>query len=126
MAVLDELNKQMLEDGAQVRRLELERLDQIQMYIWRVMQSAAGNPNRHIEADPGVLFGAVDRLLKLSERRAKLEGIDAPTRTELTGKDGKPLSLEMVDQMLMEAGLTNDDGLSESDTNSTGSAEVRQ
>ena len=36
-------------------------------------------------------------LVKLAERRARLEGHDAPTRTELTGKDGAPLALSLKD-----------------------------
>ena len=36
---------------------------------------------------------AVDRVLKISERRAKLLGIEAPVRIETTGKDGKPIEV---------------------------------
>ena len=36
-------------------------------------------------------------LVKLAERRARLEGHDAPSRTELTGKDGAPLALSLKD-----------------------------
>lgn len=37
---------------------------------------------------------AVDRLVKLETRRARLLGLDAPTRTELTGAAGAPVSLD--------------------------------
>lgn len=36
---------------------------------------------------------AVDRVLKIGERRAKLLGIEAPVRIETTGKDGKPIEV---------------------------------
>lgn len=42
-------------------------------------------------------------LVKIAERRARLEGHDAPTRTELTGRNGAPLSLSLNDL----AGMTN-------------------
>jgi len=38
--------------------------------------------------DVGPILQAIDRLLKIQERRAHLLGLDAPKRTELTGKDG--------------------------------------
>lgn len=60
---------------------------------WRNLELA-----KLAEIEPGVLreakrgsLGAVDREIRLMERRAKLLGLDAPTRQELTGKDGKPL-----------------------------------
>jgi hypothetical protein len=36
---------------------------------------------------------AVDRVLKIGERRAKLLGIEAPVRIETTGKDGAPIAV---------------------------------
>lgn len=34
---------------------------------------------------------AIDRVLKIMERRARMLGLDAPERRELTGKDGGPI-----------------------------------
>lgn len=36
---------------------------------------------------------AVDRVLKIGERRAKLLGLEAPVRIEATGKDGAPIEV---------------------------------
>jgi hypothetical protein len=36
-------------------------------------------------------FGAIDRVLKIMERRSKLWGLDAPVRTEVSGPEGGPL-----------------------------------
>ena len=57
------------------KRLELERLDKIQEGLWpRVVGlNADGTPR-----DGGVDDFAVDRVLKVMDRRAKLLGIDAP------------------------------------------------
>lgn len=40
-------------------------------------------------------------LVKIGERRAKLEGFDAPTRAELTGRNGAPLTLTINDLQSM-------------------------
>lgn len=57
-----------------LRAQELERLDELQSHIW-------------IEASKGNLK-AVDRILKIIERRAKLLGLDAPTKVASTTPDG--------------------------------------
>lgn len=41
--------------------------------------------------DDGPILQSIDRLLKISERRAKLLGLDKPDKKEITGKDGEPL-----------------------------------
>lgn len=53
-------------EAAHVRTLELERLDAMTMAIWQ--QVRQGNQ------------GAIDRALRVMERRAKLLGIDAPEK----------------------------------------------
>ena len=56
--------------AADVRTLELERLDVLTLALWK--DAKAGNQ------------GAIDRVLKVMERRAKLMGIDAPTKVDAT------------------------------------------
>jgi hypothetical protein len=63
-----------------VRRIELESLDQLEMRLW---QNAA---------DPAV----VDRILKIKETRAKYLGLYAPTRTEQSGPNGQPIRIERI------------------------------
>lgn len=36
---------------------------------------------------------AIDRVLKIGERRAKLLGLEAPVRIETTGRDGNPIEV---------------------------------
>ena len=57
--------------------LEAERLDKMQQALWA----------KAIKGD----YGAVDRIIKLMERRARLLGLDAPESVELSGADGAPL-----------------------------------
>jgi hypothetical protein len=59
------------EPADDVRKLELERLDRLTMALWKRAQNG--------EAE------AIDRVLKLMDRRAKLLGLDAPEKTEHTG-----------------------------------------
>lgn len=44
--------------------------------------------------DSAPVIRALDGLLKVSESRRKLLGLNAPTRTELTGKDGGAIEIE--------------------------------
>jgi Ni,Fe-hydrogenase III large subunit len=76
-AVQAALKKTLQEPADELRTLELERLDS--MLLPLMAQAKKGNQ------------GAVDRVLRIMERRAKLLGLDAPTKQEVTGKDGGPL-----------------------------------
>jgi hypothetical protein len=38
-------------------------------------------------------LATIDRILRIAERRAKLWGLDAPAKQEITGADGAPLSI---------------------------------
>jgi hypothetical protein len=75
MAAVDELGTITREGAAQVKQMELERLNSMHMSLW---------PQRK---NPRV----VDSLLRIQERRARLLGLDAPTRTALTDADGGPV-----------------------------------
>jgi transposase-like protein len=64
------IEKDTAESAEELRRLELDRLDQLQAGLWE--EAAGGN------------LKAVGAALKIMERRARLVGLDAPTRTENT------------------------------------------
>jgi hypothetical protein len=72
MAAMDELGTITREGAAQVKQMELERLNSMHMSLW---------PQRK---NPRV----ADTLLRIQERRARLLGLDAPTKTALTDADG--------------------------------------
>lgn len=65
-SALSALRELELAEADDLRRLELERLDDAMLAIYP--QVKRGN------------HGAIDRLLRIMERRAKLTGIDAPAR----------------------------------------------
>lgn len=61
---LDALNRECLERADQVKQLELTRLDAMLAGLWE--KAAAGDPQ------------AIDRVLKIQERRSAYEGLDMP------------------------------------------------
>jgi hypothetical protein len=77
MRVLARDAAQTAEDAPEVLRVELMRLDRMQLGLWQ--QAKAGNQ------------GAVDRVLRIMDRRSKYLGLDAPERREITGSDGGPI-----------------------------------
>jgi hypothetical protein len=80
---LARLNAERAEQAAEVTRLELERLDALLAAVWD-------------GASRGEV-GAIDRVLAIMNRRAKVLGIDAPERRELTGRGGRPLDVRLED-----------------------------
>lgn len=67
----------MLRDPAEeLVKQEADRLDRLQRALWT--DAIKGNQ------------GAVDRVLRVMERRAKLLGLDAPLKQEVTGANGEP------------------------------------
>lgn len=90
-AVQRGLRMTLREPADQVRDLELQRLDRLQAALWA----------RAIKGG----YRAIETILKLMDRRAKLMGLDAPTRVDITQTirqvaedNGLP-----VDQVMAEA-----------------------
>lgn len=71
---MENIIAQNAELAAQVRDMELVRLDTIQSGIWS--QATSGN------------HGAIDRVLRIMERRSKLLGLDAPQQLQVESHDG--------------------------------------
>lgn len=93
-AALAELAAIELESAAELRTMELERLDLLAIEALRIMQAThplvSGGKVFDGYADDGPKLGAIDRLLRISESRRKLLGLDAPAKTALTNPDGTP------------------------------------
>lgn len=73
----------------ELRAIECERLDELTRRLWDVLNTRYPLLNPDVElvgpdgkpvADPAPILAVVDRLLRISERRAKLLGLDAPMR----------------------------------------------
>lgn len=63
-----------------ILEMEVQRLDSLLQAVWG--------------AALGGKLGAVDRVLSIMKRRAKLLALDAPDRLELAGPDGGPMQTE--------------------------------
>lgn len=74
MLITEAISRQPFEEIETVRKLELERLDD----LWRIAWS---------KAKAGEL-PAIDRCIKVMERRAAMIGLDAPRRTDIHTFDG--------------------------------------
>jgi AcrR family transcriptional regulator len=83
-AIEAELAQLTREPAERLREVELERMDVLMKAAWDTAKDGDLN--------------AIDTVLKVMARRAKLLGLDAPTRTanEHTGKDGALLALGLV------------------------------
>ena len=101
-----------VEDVIEVRKMELERLDGLAQEITRTLKTfhplverggivydtleqdgkpvldEEGNAIRVKMEDFGPRLAAVDRALRIMERRAKLLGLDAPTKVAATNPNG--------------------------------------
>lgn len=75
------------ENLEEARELELERLD-----------SYAVKAEELYTVDPAA---GLDRLIKLAEQRCKVQGLYAPQKTEVTGKDGVPIGEPTIAQAKM-------------------------
>jgi hypothetical protein len=89
-----------------LRLVELERLDQMYQATLKVLESEhyAVSHGKVIYLDGGTepltdnapVLQAIDRLLKIQERRAKLLGLDAPAKTNVTVSDAITSEIEQL------------------------------
>lgn len=79
---LQETARRMAEDAEDVRQIELDRLD---LAIALVMERVKKKD-----------LAAVERLVRLEERRAKLLGLDAPDKYEHAGVGGSTLAAPVI------------------------------
>lgn len=80
-AIRAALKKTLQPPADEVRELEIERLDALLLALWP--QARQGNQ------------GAIDRVIKIMERRARLLGLDAPVRTDVTSA-GNEIAIRVV------------------------------
>lgn len=68
------------EKATDVLAIETERLDSMLLGLWE--KARRGD------------VAAVDRVVRIMQRRADMLGIDAASKHEVTGKDGRPIRIE--------------------------------
>lgn len=87
-SLVEQALKSTLHDPAdEVRNLELVRLDELLIGSFAAARSGDAL--------------AVDRVLKIMDRRAKMLGLDAPQSLEVMGKDGGPIEYESVEYRIV-------------------------
>lgn len=80
-AVAQALTDTLTEATDALRTLEAERLDALMMAHWKLAIQGNG--------------AATDRVLDILAQRAKLLGLNAPVKSEVTGKGGGPVQLDV-------------------------------
>ena len=88
--ILGRWRKEQVADTSDYAQMELRRLDKALNAIW----------NKVIDGQ----LDALDRFLRIQERRAKLLGLDAPNETQLSGEDGGPLAVSIIEVVKSHAG----------------------
>jgi hypothetical protein len=82
-AVMTAIASTLTEPAAQVRELELKRLDRLWLAVW----------DRATKGD----LEAVEMCLKIMKRRADFEGLDKAKKLELGGQGGEPIPIRIID-----------------------------
>ncbi len=83
---------------ATYRQQENERLDALLEAAWPRATQPSPVLNKDGEViDQALDMRAVDTVLRLMDRRAKLNGLDMPTKAEVTGAEGGPLAVSTAD-----------------------------
>ncbi|MFH9368081.1 hypothetical protein ACH4K8_20665 [Streptomyces anulatus] len=109
-AVKRVLDATVREAGEDIRALELERLDRLEAAANGVLE------REHVTVsngrvvvlhetplpDDGPVLAAIDRLLKIQERRARLLGLDAPTKQNISISPERAAALEQLVEELGE------------------------
>lgn len=89
------------EEAAEVstyRQQENERLDALLEAAWPRATQPSPVFNKDGEVvDHALDMRAVDTVLRLMDRRAKLNGLDMPVKAEVTGAEGGPLAISTAD-----------------------------
>ena len=84
------------EPAEEARQFQLDQLDAMTQIAFDVLEAnnyvvsdgrIVRDDNGQAIVDPEMVLKALDRLLKIQERRAKLLGIDAPKRSEVVTVD---------------------------------------
>lgn len=95
------------EEAAEVgiyRQQENERLDALLEAAWpRATQPSPVFDKEGNVVDHALDMRAVDTVLRLMDRRAKLNGLDMPAKAEVTGANGGPLQLSQATSAELEA-----------------------
>lgn len=114
-AVQRVLQETVQDAGEDLRVMERERLDRLSEAAWTVLErqhiTVSNGKIIHLDGEPlpddGPVLQAIDRLLRISESRRKLEGLDAPSRVSV---DAVTIGEEITSILDRLTGAGPDDG----------------
>ncbi|WP_329592139.1 hypothetical protein OG195_27320 [Streptomyces sp. NBC_01362] len=109
-AVSKVLRDTVQEAGDDLRSLELTRLDALYVAATEVLERehVTVSNGRVVDLhgapipDDGPVLAAIDRLLKIQERRARLLGLDAPVKRDISLTDERAAAIEALVEELGE------------------------
>jgi hypothetical protein len=80
------------------RAVGASRLDKVAKALLAAIAAPSFDEDGNLDA--GALATIANAVARIEERRAKLLGLDAATKTELTGAEGGPLKVDARDHLL--------------------------
>lgn len=96
-----ELEKVPVEKIEHLRKIEVAKCDRLERRLDAFIEPpTAREPNDGY--DPDRALEAMGRMLKVMERRAKLLGLDAPSKSEVTGHLTRTITDESIENMNLE------------------------
>ena len=95
--VTEGLRTVLLEPAEEVLKLELVRLDDLLVGSWEA--AAKGDPQ------------SLQNVMRILERRAKVLGIDAPIKQELSGTDGGPIKVTAIEWTIVDPQPSNTESI---------------
>lgn len=102
LAVEAALRKTLQEPADELRVLDIERLNTMLRQVWpfivapTVRAVPAGHGEVTMQVWDEAKFHAINTALTILTRKAKLLGLDAPEKREVTGKDGGPVEIALL------------------------------
>jgi hypothetical protein len=123
-AAMAALDRHPAEDAPVVRKLELDRLDELLQVAWNQlhMDHVMVSDGRVVKGDDGVplvdhagKMAALDRVIRIMERRTKFLGLDAPTRQTVTviTEDAVDAEIRRLEQELDHRSAAREDSAAE-------------
>lgn len=102
-AIMRALERVEAENVAELRALENARLDEDELALRAIIRGA--------QTSPGMRIRAVDARVRLSARRSRMNGLDAPTKVDLSSGVRRELNdaLSELEQLIMAE--TDDEGV---------------
>ena len=95
---LDAVLNERRENASELISLELNRLDDMTASIYSMLEESDGEDG----VEPKIKLAAIDRLLKISERRSKLMGLDRPQKLQVIDWRSEIIALITSGQLTME------------------------